>query len=98
MSSSVPQNRGSALMGKPLHARGIRVSRAGLRPRAKRLLSIVTALMAVGIWFILVRTIIIGITKPHDFRFVVVWTTAIVLCLVAASLSRSAARTWRATR
>lgn len=83
---------------RPLHTRGVRTPSVSLRPGAKRVVSAVTALAAVGVAYLTVRVIIIGVTKPHDYRFVVVWTTAIILFFVAVRLTRGAVRTWHAAQ
>jgi hypothetical protein len=74
------------------------MSRVTLKPRGKRFLAVIAALVAAGTWFIVARIVILGVTKHHHYRFVVIWTTAVILSLVATRLTRGAVRTWRAAR
>lgn len=84
-------------MGKPLHARGIHVRK--LAPAAKRRLSPIAAIAAIGVWVMVARLVILlGVMKPHEYRFAVVWTTVALLSTVAFKLTRRAVGFWRAAR
>jgi hypothetical protein len=84
-------------MGKPLHANRNYVR--GFGPAAGRLHRLIVATAAASIWVTVAQLVILlGVIKPHEYRFVLVWTTAALLSTVAIKLARLAVGLWHTVR